>query len=453
VARAARPPGTTLLTYDQLLTELFPRLTGGIRWGLDRTRRMLAHVGDPHRAFRVLHVGGTNGKGSVAAHLESVLQQQGRRVGLYSSPHLCSFRERIRIDGVPIGEAALLAAAQRLWPVIRDEAPSFFEATTAVAFLAMADAGIEYGVVEVGLGGRLDATNVVEPDIVILTNVSLDHVQLLGPTIHDVAREKAGIIKAGVPVLTAELGEAALGVFRDAAAAVAAPLHVLTPDRLRGVRTGLRGTSFTLSATPWGELRLHTPLPGAHQAANAALAVQGLGLLGAEAPDARTLQAGIAATHWPGRLQLEVVGGNPWIFDVAHNVAGVEALVAALRDLPIPRPITALIGVLGDKDWAHMLTPMNDVAGSVILTCPPTAPPDRRWDPAAVVRAVPSLRAVAEPDFAAALGAAQHTAAAAGGSVLVTGSFHTVGDALAALGRCSDGSDVHIPPPPFLRGP
>jgi dihydrofolate synthase/folylpolyglutamate synthase len=128
-----------------------------------------------------VHVGGTNGKGSVAGHLDAVLRQAGHRTGLYSSPHLCTFRERIRIDGSAITEAALLRAAERLWPAIRLEEPSFFEATTALAFLALAEAGVEVAVVEVGLGGRLDATNVVDPDVVVLTNVSLDHVQLLGP--------------------------------------------------------------------------------------------------------------------------------------------------------------------------------------------------------------------------------------------------------------------------------
>ncbi|CAN5862079.1 folylpolyglutamate synthase/dihydrofolate synthase family protein [soil metagenome] len=441
------------LTYDALIAELFPRLTSGIRWGLDRTRRLLRQAGDPHRAYRVLHVGGTNGKGSVAAHLESVLRQQGHSVALYSSPHLCSFRERIRLNGRPIGEAPLLAAAQRLWPAIQQEAPSFFEATTALAFLAMADAAVDVAVVEVGLGGRLDSTNVVDPDVVILTNVSLDHVQLLGPTLAAVAREKAGIIKSGVPVITGETGADALAVFRAVAAAEGAALRVIAPDEVVGVRTAVDGTSFAVRATAWGDLELHTPLPGAHQAMNAALAVHALGLLGDAAPTAVAVRAGIAATDWPGRLQLERVAGVPWIFDVAHNVAGVEALVAALHSLDLPRPIIALIGVLGDKDWANMLAPIYDIAGLVILTCPPTAPAERRWEPAEVLRAVPAAHAAAVLDFHAALETAQRRASDERGSVLVTGSFHTVGDALAALGRCRDGSDVHIAPASFAAGP
>jgi dihydrofolate synthase / folylpolyglutamate synthase len=431
------------LTYDALIAELFPRLTGGIRWGLDRTRRMLADAGDPHLSMRVLHVGGTNGKGSVAAHMESVLREDGRRVALYSSPHLCTFRERIRIDGRAIGADALLAAARRLWPSIRRESPSFFEATTVIALLAMADAGADTAVVEVGLGGRLDSTNVVEPDVVVLTNVSLDHVQLLGPTLADVAREKAGIIKGSAPVVTGETAEPALGIFRTAAAAAGAALRVLQPGRLSGVETGLDGTRLTLHDSAWGRLDLHSPLPGAHQAVNAALAVLGLGEL-RDRPSAAAVRAGVRTTRWHGRLQVEQVDGVSWVFDVAHNVAGVEAMVSALRALPLPRPVTARIGVLGDKDWANMLTPLYGVAGQVILASPPTAPPDRRWDPGLVLRTAPFQGAIIEPDFGAALELAQRRAVQDGGSVLVTGSFHTVGDALAAFRRCPDGSDIDI---------
>jgi dihydrofolate synthase / folylpolyglutamate synthase len=438
----------TTLTYETLIAELFPRLTGGIRWGLDRTRRMLAAVGNPHEGFRAIHIGGTNGKGSVAAHIESVLRHSGRHTGLYTSPHLCTFRERIRIGGLAITEAALLHSAQRLWPVIREESPSFFEATTAIALLALAEAGVEDAVIEVGLGGRLDATNVVDPAVVVLTNVSLDHVQLLGPTLEHVAREKAGIIKAGVPVVTAEVGTPAADIFAAAAQAAGAPLRTLDPAALRAVSTRATGTQFALSDTPWGELHLRTPLPGAHQAVNAALAAYALASLD-HPVTAADVATGLAATRWPGRLQFETVHGVPWIFDVAHNVAGVEALAEALRGIGVPGPVTAVVGVLGDKDWSRMLDPICRLAGTVLLCSPPTAPPDRRWDPAAVLREVDCPCAAVMTDFTVALDRAQQEAARSGGAVLVTGSFHTVGDALAALGLCDDGRDVHIRPPAF----
>lgn len=437
------------LTYDALVAELFPRLTGGIRWGLERTERLLAAVGDPHRSFRVIHVGGTNGKGSVAAHIDSVLRRTGAHVGLYSSPHLCTFRERIRIGGAAIDEPALLRAAERIWPAIRREQPSFFEATTALAFLALAEAGVDVAVVEVGLGGRLDSTNVVDPDVVVLTNVSLDHVQLLGPTLDAVAREKAGIIKPGVPIVTGEVSGAAADVFAASAAAADAPLrHIGTAD-VQDVSAAVDGTDFTLAETGWGRMRLRTPLAGRHQALNAALAVHALDAAASLRPDAAAVGEGLARVHWPGRLQVERAGDVTWIFDVAHNVAGVEALAQALGELPFARPLVALVGVLGDKDWANMLSPMHAAVDHVVLTAPPTAPADRRWDPAAALAAAPSERAEIEPSFTAALERAHALALKGGGSVVVTGSFHTVGDALAALDLCADGSDAAIERPAF----
>jgi folylpolyglutamate synthase/dihydrofolate synthase len=304
------PRAVPTLTYHELVAELFPRLTGGIRWGLERTQRILAGAGDPHRRYGVLHVGGTNGKGSVAAHIEAVLRAQGHRTGLYTSPHLCTFRERIRIGGRAVGEAELLAAAGRVWPAIVAEGASFFEATTAIAFVALADAEVDVAIVEVGLGGRLDATNVVDPDVVVLTNVSLDHIQLLGNTLPAVAREKAGIIKPGVPVVTAEPDGAALAVFRATAAAAAARLVELDAAAVADVELSSTATRFTLHGTGWGDVRLATPLAGAHQVVNAALAALALDATPRWRPDRDSLVAGLAATRWPGRLQLERVAGR-----------------------------------------------------------------------------------------------------------------------------------------------
>jgi dihydrofolate synthase/folylpolyglutamate synthase len=433
------------LSYERLVAELFPRLTGGIRWGLERTRRLLAEAGNPHERYATLHVGGTNGKGSVAATLASVLRADGRRVGLYTSPHLCTFRERIQLDGAAISEAALLAAAERLWPVIQKEAPSFFEATTAIALCALADAEVEVAVIEVGLGGRLDATNVITPEVSVLTNVSLDHVQYLGSTIEAVAREKAGIIKAGVPVVTGEWQGVAHDVFQWRAAELRAPFQALRPEQYGVEAMGLEATVLRV-AGPGGERHLSAPLLGAHQATNVALAVRALDTLPMAlrpAPDA--VQRGVAAVRWPGRLQLEVIDGVPWVLDVAHNVAGVEALVAALGALPLPRPLIAVVGVLGDKDWAGMMVPLYGATDLLLLTEPPTAPPERRWDPGQVARDVASPKAEVLSDFRAALTRAQAVARAEGGTVLVTGSFHTVGDALITLGRCPFGADLTLP--------
>ena len=430
----------TPLTYADLVRELFPRLTGGIRWGLARTERLLASVGDPQRSFRALHVGGTNGKGSVCASLEAALRADGRRVGLYTSPHLCSFRERIRLGGVPLGEATLLDAARRLWPAVEAERPSFFEATTALAFLALAEAGAEVVVAEVGLGGRLDSTNVLVPEVVALTNVALDHRQYLGDTLEAIAGEKAGIIKAGVPVVTAERSESIRAIFGRRAAELRAPFHALAADEPATVQPTPAGTRFELTTATWGPLRLATPLAGAHQAVNAALAVRALELLPAPLRPSRVaVVAGLAGVSWAGRLQHEVIDGRDWLFDVAHNPAGVEALVSALPTLALPRPLVAVVGILGDKDWSRMLPPLGAAADTLVLTEPPSAPPERRWDAATVLARLPAVPGEVQPDFARALERAR--ALAGRGTVLVTGSFHTVGDALALLGRAPAGVD------------
>ncbi|MEX2611522.1 MAG: Mur ligase family protein [Gemmatimonadota bacterium] len=449
------------LTYPDLVAELFPRLTGGIRWGLDRTEQLLESVGNPHLSYATIHVGGTNGKGSVAALLEGALRAAGHRTGLYTSPHLCTLRERVQVGGVPLSEGSLVAAAERLWPLVERLQPSFFETTTAMGLLALAEAGVAVAVVEVGLGGRLDATNVVRPDLVVLTNVTLDHVQLLGDSLAAVAQEKAGIIKAGVPAVTAETAAAPLGVFRRRAAEVGAPLHELDLGRVHTRHLGSRLSELALETEAWGTLELAVPLPGAHQVLNAALAGLALEHLPTSMrPSSAALVEGFAGVRWPGRLQAEEVAGVPWLFDVAHNVAGAEALGAALEALRPARPIVALIGVLGDKDWRGMLAPLYAAVDAAVLTLPPSAPAERRWEPQVVLEAFPAAHAEAVADFTTALERAQELArsgvpgAPAGrrpGTVLVTGSFHTVGDALLALGRAPWGGDLAVRAPAFAR--
>jgi dihydrofolate synthase / folylpolyglutamate synthase len=444
--RRRRPPESNTLTYARLVDELFPRLTGGIRWGLDRTLRLLATVDDPHLKFPSIHVGGTNGKGSASATAAAILRANGARVGLYTSPHLCTFRERIQIDGEPISEAALLAAAERLWPAIQSEFASFFEATTAIGLLALADAEIDVALIEVGLGGRLDSTNVITPLVTVITNISLDHVQLLGNTLEAVAREKAGIVKAGVPLITGESVGPAAGILYATADARSAPVRAVPTSDVTVDAITLAGTTFRVDTRQWGSLALRTPLIGAHQAWNAAIAIAAVETLPSTAtlgPLTReAVEAGVANVRWPGRMQVEQVAGGLWIFDVAHNVAGVQALLGALDGLGVPAPRTVLVGVLGDKDWAGMLAPLAHWADRLILTAPPTAPADRRWNLARVAASLPGATETV-PDFEDALRAAARSPAH--GTVIVTGSFHTVGDALAMLGRCDAGSDVALP--------
>lgn len=432
---------------DELAPWLFSRTTSGVRWGLERIRELLAGVGDPHRLFRSVHIGGTNGKGSVAAMAAAGLRAEAESsgtgaVGLYTSPHLVSFSERIRIGGAPAPDDLVLAAAERLRAdIIRTEA-TFFEATTAIAFLCFAEAGVRTAVVEVGLGGRLDATNVIEPIACAITNISLEHTDYLGATIAEIAREKAGILKAGVPAVTGisphdDGGREALHAMREAAAAVGAPLVEL--DRVARVEpldTGAGGTTLRVESHAWGDRVLRVPLAGEHQARNAAVAAELLALLPEDLrPGWPALERGFGELHWPGRLQLERIHGTTWLLDVAHNPAGIATLAGALDRLDLPRPHVLLFGVLSDKEWRAMLPPLLDRVDAAVLTSPDSAPADRRWDPADAAEWIGRHRSTQTrviPDLREALRRAGTLAPH--GTVIVAGSFHTVGDVMAELG-------------------
>jgi dihydrofolate synthase / folylpolyglutamate synthase len=409
---------------------LFARPTGGIRWGLERTEELLAGVGDPHRRFRSLHVGGTNGKDAALRAADP-----SRTVGLYTSPHLVSFDERIRIGGRPVQRELLLACEERLRPAIERTGASFFEATTAIAFLCFAEAGVDLAVVEVGLGGRLDSTNVVTPEACAVTNIARDHTEYLGDSLEEIAFEKAGIFKPGIPVVVAETGAETLAVLRRRAEEVGAPLTVLGADAVTDVSVSLEGTVFELESPRWGSREVHTSLVGEHQARNAAVAAELLGLLPRGIrPPWEAIEAGFANVRWPGRLQVERVRGTTWVFDVAHNAAGVASLASALDRLRLPRPVVLVTAILKDKGWAEMLPPLLARAQAAVLTVAPSSPESRRWNPAAAAESIgeASIPIRVIPDFAAALRRAETLAPH--GTVLVTGSVHTVGDALHELG-------------------
>jgi len=432
--KAKGPDRLDPLGSDPLLWRLFPALATGVEWGLERTERALAALGDPHGAFRSLHVGGTNGKGSVTATVAAVIQEAGRKTGCYTSPHLCSFRERIRIDGRPVGEDALIAHADEIREHVSRFGLTFFEAATVLTFHAFAREGVVVAAVEVGLGGRLDATNVLRPDVSGVTNIAMDHADYLGDSLASIAREKAGIIKPGVPFVTGESDPELLEIFTRAARAEGAPLHVIRPDHVRIARADRAGTRLRVRTDAWGELELATPLVGAHQAANTAVAVGMLERLPDDLrPSAREVRDGIANVRHPGRNEIRVVEGRTWLFDVAHNPAGMLALADTLDRIELPRPRVGLVGILGDKDWRAMLPPLRERVDAMVLTVPPSAPAERRWDPAIAIEAI-------GPKGAPVLGferfedaIAEAAARAANGTVVVTGSVHTVGGAMRTL--------------------
>ncbi len=418
-----------LTGYQESLDYLFARTTGAFRFGLERTHALLAELGDPQRRYPVLHIAGTNGKGSSVATAEALLRARGLRVAKYTSPHLVDFRERVVVDGTAISEEEVVEFIQAYTPVVERLGASFFEATTALAFQHFARAGADVALIETGLGGRLDSTNVVVPRAAGVTSIGFDHMEYLGSTLQAIAAEKAGIFKAGAPAIVGEPDVEVRGWLADAARrAGSVPVRVVADEmRIDDLEVTAAGTRFRLQALG-DDMTVETPLVGRHQASNFAFT---LALLDAAGDPFRvTLRdaaVAVRSVRLPGRFQH--VG--PWIFDVAHNADGMRTLANSLRSLAHAQPVVALLCVLGDKDWRAMIEVLAPVVDAFILTDAPTAPASRAW-PLAQVLAYASERgyaAVAEPDFDAAL----RRAGREGGTVLVTGSFHTVGDAMVRL--------------------
>ncbi|HEY3220871.1 MAG TPA: Mur ligase family protein [Gemmatimonadales bacterium] len=369
------------------------------------TEGLLDVLGHPERHYPTIHIGGTNGKGSTCAFVANELRAQGWRVGLYSSPHLVTPCERITVDGVPIGEDAFAAWTTQLRPHIERLDASFFEATTAIAFADLAARDVDIAVIEVGLGGRLDATNVLTPLVTAVTKIALEHVDYLGSDLQGIAREKAGIAKPNVPFITGEADhDIRSEIVKEAKRRGAHPI-IMVDTTLRprkDTRLGLRGK---------------------HQVANALVAHAVLHALPRPfGPVGKSLPASFADAYIPGRFEMR----GKWIFDVAHNPDGMKVVAEAVQsaDPPIRRPLHALVGIRNDKDWRAMLEILRPVVDKLVLTVPPSIPVMQRWS-------LEDLDALShfDPDFTHALDDIQQGA----GTVLVTGSFHTVGDAFARL--------------------
>ncbi|WP_347240648.1 folylpolyglutamate synthase/dihydrofolate synthase family protein [Thermus sp.] len=388
--------------------------------GLERIRALLARLGHPEEAYSVALVGGTNGKGTVARALAAILEEAGLEVGLYTSPHLVAFSERIQVRGKPIPEGTLLALLEEVRPHAEALGASFFEAATALALLHFAQEGVEFAVLEVGLGGRLDATNAAEPALSVVTNIGHDHLEVLGPTLKDVAREKAGIFRGGTPALTAAKGEG-LAALKAEARARGTPLWVLGEDfQVEGVEALPEGLAFTLRLERTGEaLRLAARLLGPHQAENLALAALAGRFLGASW---EAVEAGLRQAENPGRLQHLAHGGGELLLDGAHNPEGAQALKEALRFHGL-LPAAFVLAFSRDKDHAAMAEALRGL-GPVVLTR--YASP-RSQDPRALLPLFPGAQVEEDPMRALerALGLADR--------VVVAGSLYLVGAVLRGL--------------------
>lgn len=330
------------MNYREALAWLYGTQTFGIKLGLENTRRLMAAAGDPQERLKFIHVAGTNGKGSVCAMLDAVLREGGVRSGLFTSPHLVEFRERIRLDGceIPEEEAAeglsLLREAAAGW----DHQPTFFEITAALAAWWFDRAGAEIVVWETGMGGRLDATNVVTPLVSVITPIGLDHQKWLGDSIAEIAGEKAGIIKHNIPVVCAPQTEEALAVIESKAKA--------------------QGSSYFGVTAPYAG---PVGLPGVHQQWNAAMALAALDAAHL-VPDKSTRARGLAGVQWPARFQR--IGEN-LVIDGAHNVPATEALVATWREVFGQRKAKLVFGALRDKNPAELLSVLRGIAHEIVL--------------------------------------------------------------------------------------
>ena len=396
--------------------------------GLARMEALLDVLGRPHDAFASVHVAGTNGKGSTASMLAAIATASGRRVGLHTSPHLWHLNERFRIDGVPAPEAWTAAAVARYGDALAALRPSFFETTTALAFRYFADEAVDVAVVEVGLGGRLDATNVLRPRLAVITSIGLDHTDLLGETLGEIAREKAGIIKPGVPVLSGAVQPEAHAAIAEAAAAHAAPLHRLDDEATLGrIEARLDGLVLDLETPRRAYPALRLDLTGGHQARNAALAVRAAEILFEELPES-VMRAGLGAVRQRAGLRgrLEVRQRAPLVVaDVAHNadsLAAALAFIEARRD-PAGR-LCVVLGLMRDKEGGAVARLLAE-AGAEVFTA--SVPGGRAWpagELGALLQAhgVPVVGAGAVAEGVAAF----RTRAAPADALLVTGSHYVV---------------------------
>lgn len=363
---------------SHFIAELIARTYSGINPGLERTLDLCAATDNPQSQYPIIHVGGTNGKGSVSAMYASVLQCSGLKVGLYTSPHIRRFNERIRVNGDAITDDEILEVGSDLLPLARLNGASFFEVTTVMAFRYFATKQVDVAVVEVGLGGRLDATNVVRPILSVITSIGLDHTDILGPNISDIAKEKSGIIKHGIPVVTGDCIQQAMDEITAVAANLSAPLITARDWVHVECMASHPDLSMTVRATTMERhYNFTTPLAGYHQMSNIATVLAGLPhveeQLRTECTGQRSIAQGMGSvrplTGLSARLQL-VQSKPPIIVDVAHNSSGIQAMVDALTDCGhATSQMHAVIAFMADKDICTMLDILC-ASFSHIICCP-----------------------------------------------------------------------------------
>lgn len=421
--------------YTECLAAMYGMRRFGIILGLSTISNILEGLGNPQQTFSAIHIAGTNGKGSIASALATIMQQAGYRVGLYTSPHLIRFNERICINGAPVSDEAVVASWEAVKTVHHgDREPTFFEFSTAMAFHEFARQGVDYAVIETGMGGRMDATNVVEPIVSIITNISLEHKNYLGGTIAAITGEKAGIIKPGVPVITGVCQKSAKSVIEKTASDQSAPVYLKGRD-FRVRRNGDDRFSYWGLDHRWPGMR--TGLIGGHQVDNAALTLAACEMLirSGVSLSKENIQAGLILNRWPGRL--EVVSQNPFvILDGAHNLMAARSLSRFLQDTLAGRRLTMVAGILDDKPYEAILKDLVAPCERLIITRPKI---DRSL-PLEILEAA-ARPLVSDIEIVDDVGDAVRHALATSkpeDAICVAGSLYVVGEAKAALEESGD---------------
>jgi dihydrofolate synthase/folylpolyglutamate synthase len=425
------------MTYEEALHYIKDCTKFGVKLGLERMRAILERAGHPERRFRAIHVAGTNGKGSTTAMFDAVLREAGYTTGRFNSPHLVSYRERFLVNGVMITKARLAAIITELEPVLASVladgygAPTEFEVGTALAFLFFAREPVDLAIVEVGMGGRFDATNVLQPMLSVITHIALDHQEYLGSTLEKIAFEKAGIIKAGVPVVIGLQEAEIAGFLRGIAAERDSIWTDASQYRVTDVKSDETGTCFTTVSPVYGELGVTLSLLGGHQVQNCLNVLAGLEVLyrqGLKITRENVLR-GLAGTVWPGRFErILAVGPMKFFFDGAHNPDGIRALVDGIKRIFPGRRVDFLVGILNNRPLKEMAAILAEIARKVIVTTVPDPKSATVEDLAAAFRSC-GISAVREADPAAALQLLLETdneIAVATGSFYLTGWLRSI---------------------------
>jgi dihydrofolate synthase/folylpolyglutamate synthase len=428
-------------TYKETVNYLYNLQRQGIKLGLENIKKITGILGEPHRAFRSIHIAGTNGKGSTATMIASILRDNGLKVGLFTSPHLVSFTERIRINALPIPEHEVIRLTSFIRDAISDShiKPTFFEFVTAMAFYYFASKNVDWAVIEVGMGGRFDATNILQPEVSIITNIALEHREFLGQTLSEIAFEKAGIIKDRVPVITATQYHEALDVIEKIAKEKFSELHLYGRD-FESKLTFMddRHIEFNYISSSSKREGLRIPLSGRYQIYNAALAIRTCEILSQRglhvSKDA--IYSGISNLNLEGRLEW-VSHTPPIVIDSAHNPDAAASLADAIREIFKEKKIILIIGIMRDKEIEEILKPLIKISHKIIFTRPKG---ERAASPLILKKCIKNIMKNKNPEaifttntvveairLAKTLYRKDHV-------ILVTGSFYTTGEVKELFG-------------------